>query len=243
MHPGKRRGPALQPGPSSTVPLQKVKRSVAHGRDGKPRLPDCMLCVLDHLAAGLAPGPRALLICYGRHAHDAGCGIYPGLRSLSAELRTSPVTLREWRDELQKQRLIERLPRKGPHGADLIRLGRCDACRQRDSMQSRCRACQRDSLQHAETEWWTAQRDYMESQKRRELQAVPAKSTTRQRTQAAGELPAVVKAATPGRSGGQVERITRGQAMTRRDSSGMRWPPAPLTAVNDQARRPGRMRA
>jgi hypothetical protein len=26
-----------------------------------------------------------------------------------------------------------------------------------------------------------------------------------------------------GRSGGQVERITRGQAMTRRDSSGMRW--------------------
>ena len=163
--PGKRRGPASHRAPTDDRLLRKVKRSVAHGRDGKPRLPDCMLCVLDHLAAGLAPGPRALLILYGRHAHDGGCGIYPGLRSLSAELRTSPVTLREWRDELQDRRLIERLPRKGPHGADLIRLGRCDAHRQRDSMQSRCERCQRDNLQHAEPEWWAAQRDYMQSRK------------------------------------------------------------------------------
>jgi hypothetical protein len=135
---------------------------------GKPRLPACMLCVLDHLGSGLPPGPRALLILYGRHAHDAGCGSYPGLRSLSEQLHTSPVTLREWRDWLQDRRLIERLPRKAPHGGDLVRLGPCpdDACRrQRDRMQSRCERCQRDSLQHAEPEWWATQRDYMQSRK------------------------------------------------------------------------------
>jgi hypothetical protein len=137
------------------------------------RLPACMLCVLDHLAAGLPPGPRSLLIVYGRHAHDGGCGIWPGLRSLSRELRTSPVTLRQWRDWLQDRHLIERLPRKGPHGTDLLRLGPCDHCqRQRDSMQSRCEACQRDSLQHAEPEWWAVQRDCMESRKP-VLQVVP----------------------------------------------------------------------
>jgi hypothetical protein len=86
-----------------------------------------MRCVLDHLAPGLPPLPQALLIRYGRHAHDAGCGIYPGLRLLSRELRTSPVTLRQARDWLQERRHIERLPRSGPHGTDLLRLGPCDS--------------------------------------------------------------------------------------------------------------------
>jgi hypothetical protein len=131
-----------------------------------------MRCVLDHLAPGLPPLPQALLIRYARHAHDPGCGIYPGLRSLSQALRTSPVTLRKARDWLQQRRLIQRLPRAGPYGADLLRLGPCEDCRQRDSMQSRCERCQRDNLQHAEPEWWAAQRDSMQSQKPL-LQVVP----------------------------------------------------------------------
>jgi hypothetical protein len=134
------------------------------GDSRRRRLPECMRCVLDHLAAGLPPGPRSLLSLYGRHAHDGGCGIYPGLRALSKELHTSPVTLRAWRDELVARGLLQRLPRKGPHGADLFRLGPCDHC-QRDSIQLRCADCQRDNLQHAETEWWAAQRDSMQSQK------------------------------------------------------------------------------
>jgi hypothetical protein len=164
QHSGSRLPTETRSRPAATK--RQADAMVPGGRDGgRPRLPACMLCVLDHLASGLPPGPRALLTLYGRHAHDAGCGIYPGLRSLSRELRASPVTLREWRDELQDRRLVERLPRKGPHGADLLRLGPCPACPQRDSMQSRCRACQRDSLQHAETEWWAAQRDSMQSRK------------------------------------------------------------------------------
>ena len=174
---GKRSGPDATPGRNLAVPLQKAKRRVAEAADGG-RLPASMLCVLDHLAAGLPPGPRSLLILYGRHGHDGGCGIWPGLRALSRELRTSPVTLRDWRNDLQDAHLIERLPRKAPHGTDLLRLGPCEDCQpQRDSMRSRCRDCQRDSLQHAETEWWAAQRDYMQSRKkRRELQGVPAAS-------------------------------------------------------------------
>jgi hypothetical protein len=143
-------------------------------RDCSRRLPECMLCVLDHLAPGLPPGPQALLIRYGRHAHDGGCGIWPGLRSLSRELRASPVTLRQWRADLQARGLVHRLPRAGPHGADLLRLGPCEHCPQRDSMQSRCERCQRDSLQHAETEWWAAQRDCMQSQKILNLQEATA---------------------------------------------------------------------
>jgi hypothetical protein len=143
---------------------------------GRPRLPmPAMLCVLDHLSPGLPVGPQLLLDRYGRRAHDPGCGIWPGLRFLSRETRTSPVTLRQWRDYLQDLHRIERLPRKGPHGADLTRLGPCpdDACRrQRDRMQSRCEDCQRDNLQHAETQWWQAQRDYMQSRKR-EIQGEP----------------------------------------------------------------------
>jgi hypothetical protein len=124
-----------------------------------------MLCVLDHLSAGLPPGPRSLLVLYGRHGHDAGCGIWLGMRTLKVELCSSHDTIRAWRDELQACRLIERLPRKGKHGADLLRLGRCDDCPQRASMQARCRACQRAGLQHAETEWWAAQRTWMQAQK------------------------------------------------------------------------------
>jgi hypothetical protein len=139
--------------------------SVPGKRDSRRRLPDCMGCVLDHMAPGLPPLPHALLIRYARYAHDAGCGIWPGLRLLSRELRVSPVTLRKARDWLQARGLIQRLPRAGPHGTDLIRLGTCDDCRQRDSMQSRCTACQRANLQHAETAWWDAQRDSMQSQK------------------------------------------------------------------------------
>jgi hypothetical protein len=142
--------------------------------DSSRRLPACMLCVLDHLAPGLPPGPQALLIRYGRHAHDGGCGMYPGLRSLSRDLRASPVTLRRWRADLQARGLVHRLPRAGPRGADLLRLGPCDHCPQRDCMQSRCERCQRDSLQHAESEWWAAQRDSMQSQKGLRLQRVPA---------------------------------------------------------------------
>jgi hypothetical protein len=133
-----------------------------------------MLCVLDHLAPGLPVGPQALLIRYGRHAHDAGCGIYPGLVLLKQELRASTDTLRKWRDELQDRRLIERLPRVGPRGADLLRLGRCDYCRQRTAMQVRCPACQRTGLLHAETEWWAAQRTCMAVQKVLEVQVEPA---------------------------------------------------------------------
>jgi hypothetical protein len=139
--------------------------TVPNKRDSRPRLPECMFCVHDHLAPGLPAGPPALLTRYARHAHDAGCGIWPGLRLLSRELRASPVTVRQWRDWLQERRLIQRLPRAGPHGTDLLRLGTCDDCRQRDSMQSRCDRCQHDNLQHAEIEWWAAQRDFMQSQK------------------------------------------------------------------------------
>jgi hypothetical protein len=149
-----------------------------HDRRDKRRLPDCMLCVLDHLTRGLPPGPRSLLVCYARHAHDAGCGIYPSLRRLGPELRTSPVTLRQWRTDLQDRGLIERLPRAAPRGADLLRLGPCpEACSQRDSMQARCKTCECDNLKRAESVWWAAQRDYMQSRKSRELQAVPAGTT------------------------------------------------------------------
>ena len=141
-------------------------------RDGGRRLPECMRCVLDHLAPGLPALPQLLLIHYGRHAHDPGCGIYPGQRSLSQALRTSPATLRKARDWLVERRLIQRLARVGPHGADLLRLGPCDDCRQRDSMQLRCERCQRANLLHAETDWWAAQRDSMQSQKPL-LQVVP----------------------------------------------------------------------
>jgi hypothetical protein len=140
--------------------------------DSRRRLPECMRCVLDHLAPGLAPGPQALLIRYARHAHDPGCGITVGQRRLSRELRASPVTLRGWREELQDRGLIQRLPRAGPKGTDLVRIGPCDDCRQRDSMQLRCERCQRVNLQHAEPEWWAAQRDSMQSQKP-VLQVVP----------------------------------------------------------------------
>jgi hypothetical protein len=140
--------------------------------DDSRRLPECMRCVFDHLAPGLPALPQLLLIRYGRHAHDPGCGIYPGQRSLSQNLRTSPATLRKARDWLVERRLIQRVPRVGPHGADLLRLGPCDHCRQRDSMQLRCEVCQRANLLHAETEWWAAQRDSMQSQKPL-LQVVP----------------------------------------------------------------------
>jgi hypothetical protein len=145
---------------------------VSNRQGGSRRLPECMRCVLDHLAPGLPPLPQALLIRYGRHAHDPGCGIYPGLRSLSRDLRTSPATLRKARDWLVERRRIQRLPRAGPHGADLLRLGPCDHCCQRDCMESRCEVCQRVNLQHAESEWWAAQRDSMQSQKPL-LQVVP----------------------------------------------------------------------
>jgi hypothetical protein len=144
----------------------------SHDGDSGRRLPECMRCVLDHLAPGLPALPQLLLVRYGRHAHDPGCGIYPGLRSLSQDLRTSSATLRKVRDWLQARRRIQRLPRVGPHGADLLRLGPCDHCRQRDSMQLRCELCQRANLLHAETEWWAAQRDSMQSQKPL-LQVVP----------------------------------------------------------------------
>jgi hypothetical protein len=143
-------------------------------RNGNGRLPDCMLCVLDHLAPGLPPGPQALLIRYARHAHGAGCGSYPGLRGLSRDLRTSHDTLQKWRDDLfLERRLIDRLPRVAPCGGDLIRL-RCDQC-QRAPMQARCGQCQRANLQHTETEWSDAlQRARTQAQKRRALQMVPA---------------------------------------------------------------------
>jgi hypothetical protein len=139
--------------------------SVAPGRNGRPRLPmPAMLCVIRHLAPGLPPGPYALLVTLASYGHDAGCGIHPGQRRLAGDLRSSPVSIRQYRDELLALRLLERLPRAGPHGIDLYRLRLCDAC-QRDSMQSRCEVCQRANLQHAETVWWSAQRDSMQSQK------------------------------------------------------------------------------
>jgi hypothetical protein len=139
--------------------------SVAPGRNGRPRLPmPAMLCVIRHLAPGLPPGPYALLVTLASYGHDAGCGIHPGQRRLAGDLRSSPVSIRQYRDELLALRLLERLPRAGPHGVDLYRLRLCDAC-QRDSMQSRCEVCQRANLQHAETVWWSAQRDSMQSQK------------------------------------------------------------------------------
>jgi hypothetical protein len=171
--------------------------TVPNKRDSRPRLPECMFCVHDHLAPGLPAGPPALLTRYARHAHDAGCGIWPGLRLLSRELRASPVTVRQWRDWLQERRLIQRLPRAGPHGTDLLRLGTCDDCRQRDSMQSRCERCQRDNLQHAEVEWWAAQRDFMESQKRKRRQVVLAAAAT-----SAGSRPAAASPNGDGRHAG-----------------------------------------
>src|SRR5215216_6179342 len=92
-------------------------------KHNRRRLPTCMLCVHDHLTPGLPPGPQALLARYARHAHDAGCGSYPGLRRLSHDLRASHDTLQKWRDELWlERRLIDRLPRVAPKGGDLIRL-------------------------------------------------------------------------------------------------------------------------
>jgi hypothetical protein len=194
MAPGKRRGPAAAPGPTRND-LSVVTSSLPRGRDGKPRLPACMLCVVDHLASGLTVGPRALLIVYGRHAHDGGCGIWLGQRSLKQELQASHDTIRVWRDDLLDRELIERLPRRGPHGADLLRLGPCDRCgrHQRASIQARCGKCQRAGLQHAEDEWGEAQRAYMEARKRRELQGVPARTTRQPRTRAAGPRLVVVE--------------------------------------------------
>jgi hypothetical protein len=139
--------------------------TVPDRRDSRRRLPQVVLCVLDHLAPGLPPGPQLLLIRYARHAHDAGCGIYVGLRSLKSTMASSTDSLRTYRDWLQERRLIERLPRAGPRGADLIRLGPCERCIQRTAMQVRCQACQRTGLQHAESEWWAAQRTAMQVQK------------------------------------------------------------------------------
>lgn len=153
------------------------------------RLPTCMLCVLDHLAPGLPPGPQALLIRYARYAHDVGCGSYPGLRGLSHDLRTSHDTLQKWRDELWlERRLIDRLPRVAPKGGDLIRL-RCKQC-QRAPMQARCIECQRANLQHAESEWSDAlQRARMQAQKRRALQAMRAATPVRTRRRPATPSP------------------------------------------------------
>jgi hypothetical protein len=138
---------------------------------------------------GLPPGPQALLIRYARHAHDAGCGSYPGLRGLKRDLRTSHDTLQKWRDDLfLERRLIDRLSRVAPRGGDLIRL-RCDQC-QRAPMQARCGQCQRANLQHTETEWSDAlQRARMQAQKRRALQAVPAATPVSTRSRPAAASP------------------------------------------------------
>jgi hypothetical protein len=145
------------------------------GRHGakRQRLPDCMVCVLDHLAPGLPPGEQAMLIRMARYAHNAGCGMYPGQRRLARELAASEHTLRYWRDNLIGRRLLDRLPRVGPRGADLYRLRLCPDC-QRGCMEPRCGQCQRGNLQHAESEWWAAQRGSMQPQKKLGLQGEPA---------------------------------------------------------------------
>jgi hypothetical protein len=152
------------------------------------RLPDCMICVLDHLAPGLPPGEQALLIRMARHAHDAGCGIYPGQRGLGEALGASRPTLRKLRDRLLERGLLERLPRKAPHGADLYRLRLCLDC-QRATRVARCGQCQRANLLTAETAWWAAQRATRVAQKSKEVQGEPAATPDHHDGQAAPVVP------------------------------------------------------
>jgi hypothetical protein len=117
-------------------------------RANRRRLPDCMLCVLDHLAPGLPPGEQALLIRLARHAHHAGCGIYPGQRGLADDLGTTRDTLRVLRDRLLERRLLDRLPRVGPHGADLYRLRLCPDCQRTTRVVQKRREVQGEPADH-----------------------------------------------------------------------------------------------
>jgi hypothetical protein len=146
--------------------------SIAKKRDSKrePWNERAVRCVLEHLRAHAHGRDQLVLVHLARHAHRAGCGITVGTRLLRDETGYNRRTVADAIDSLLKLRILERSPRRGPHGVFVHRIVLCQRC----SGYTAARPCQRCSFNTAAAGGRKPASGAAATPKQREVQAMAA---------------------------------------------------------------------